>query len=180
MKINIANRQQLLGVIAIGAVVLWAANQLIISPLYGSWTTRGKRITELKKKVADGQGMLQRATAIERDWEADRINTLSNNMSIAYGQVLQAVDRWAGASRINVTSKRPQWKKGDDKEYSTLECSVDATGDIGAMASFLYEIERDPLGVKVNTVDITSRDNSGDQLTLALQLSFLQLNETKP
>jgi len=44
----------------------------------------------------------------------------------------------------------------------------------------LYEIEKDPMGVKIQNMEITSRDETGQQLTLGLQVSGLILNPEKP
>ncbi len=181
MKINAANRQQLLTVGAISVIALWAADKLILSPALGLWDSRSARITNLETNVLNGQQwFLQRSNVIRGEWDTQVQNILPANVSTAYGVVIQSVDRWARASGVQIGSTRPQVKNGDDPSYNTLECAVDATGEIESIARFLYQIEQDPIGVKVNTVDITSRDSSGMQLTLALQLSFLQLNPTKP
>ncbi len=180
MKINFANRQQLLSTVAIGAVVLWAADRLVIEPTFGLWKSRSDRIATLKKNVREGQYTLRDQAYILRDYDNVRTNTLSLEVSLAYGQVLQAVDHWAGDNGVSINNERPQWRRGDDSGYSTLECGVDATGNLDNIAHFLYDIENDPLGVRISTVDISTRDNSGGQLTLAMQLSFLQLTSTTP
>jgi hypothetical protein len=58
----------------------------------------------------------------------------------------------------------------------TLECRADAFGSIQAVSRFLYEVERDPLALKVEVVEIMPRDTAGQQLTLGLQVSGLVLN----
>jgi hypothetical protein len=40
---------------------------------------------------------------------------------------------------------------------------------------FLYNMEKDPLGVKIESFELTSRDDNGRQLTLGLDLSGLVL-----
>ena len=58
----------------------------------------------------------------------------------------------------------------------TLECRVDAFGSMQTLTRFLYNIEKDPLALKVDLVEISGRDNEGQQLTLGLQVSGLLLN----
>ena len=58
----------------------------------------------------------------------------------------------------------------------TLECRIDAVGSMSTLTRFLYEVEKDPLALKVDSMDITARDNDGQQLALALQISGLLLN----
>ena len=80
--------------------------------------------------------------------------------------------RIAGVTRVSI---KPQWKQPED-DYMTLECRVDYTGDMSRLSRFLYEVENDPMGVKVDNVEISSRDDTGRQLTLGLEVSGLLLN----
>ena len=58
----------------------------------------------------------------------------------------------------------------------TVECRADAFGSLQAITRFLYEIERDPLALKIESVEINARDRAGQQLSLGLQVSGLRLN----
>jgi len=59
-----------------------------------------------------------------------------------------------------------------------MECRVEAFGSLPALSRFLYEIEKDPLGLKVEVVEIAARDTAGEQLTLGLQVSGLYLSSS--
>jgi len=52
---------------------------------------------------------------------------------------------------------------------------VDASGTLWMLSRFIYDIEKDPMGLKLESVDLSSRDNTGQQITLALQVSGLVL-----
>jgi hypothetical protein len=171
---NFSNRQQLLGLAAILAVVLLAGDRLLFTPLARAWKERAAEIARLKKSVTQGSMLLQREKSIRARWDMMRNNTLADEMSVAENQVLQAFDRWSQESRIGVTSVKPQWKRNAE-DYATIECRVDAFGSLSALTRFLYDLEKDPLGLKVDVVEITSRDPRGDQLTLGLQVSGLML-----
>ena len=93
----------------------------------------------------------------------------------AENEVLKAFDRWSQESRISVSSIKPQWKRTSD-DFMTLECRADAFGSVSAITRFLYEVEKDPLALKVEAVEISARDNTGQQLSLGVQLSGLMLN----
>jgi hypothetical protein len=62
----------------------------------------------------------------------------------------------------------------------TLECRVDGFGNLSALTRFLYDVEKDPMALKVEAVEIAARDNDGQQLSLALQVSGLLLNPQQP
>lgn len=172
---NINNRQQLLTVLAIAVIVIWAGDKLILSPLTANWKARAGRIRELTKQVNQGSVLLLREQSIRGRWDSMRTNTLPSETSIAENELLKAFERWSQDSRISITSIKPQWKRDAD-DYMTLECRADAFGSMATLTRFLYEVEKDPLALKVEVVEISSRDNDGQQLTLGLQVSGLLLH----
>jgi Tfp pilus assembly protein PilO len=174
----IKNRQQLLIIVAGAVFGLLIADALILSPLTKSWQARSKRITELRKQVDDGEKLLKRADALKSRWEQMQKNALPNNNSLAEQQVLTAFDKWSQDARISVNSITPQWKRDRD-DLQTLECRVDASGSVGTLAKFLYNVEHDPVALKIESVEISTRDKDGQNLSLGLQVSGLVLNGTE-
>jgi hypothetical protein len=128
----------------------------------------------LRQQIAQGTSLLQREQAIRRRWQEMRTNTLPNNPSLAEQQVLKAFDTWSGQSRVSITSITPQWKHDAD-DYMTLECRVDAAGDLETLTQFLYAVEKGPMALKVESAELSAHDNTGQQLTLGMQVSGLVL-----
>ena len=171
---NLKNRQQLLAVVAAAGVALFAADKLILTPLAHSWTARRAEVTKLRRQVSEGHGLEQREQSLQSRWEQMRTNTLPNNSSLAEQQVLKAFDRWSQESRISILSVSPQWKH-DTEDYMTLECRVEAAGNLNSVSRFLYDVEKDPMAFKLQSVEVSARDNEGQQLALGLQVSALVL-----
>jgi hypothetical protein len=172
--VNVTNRQQLLVIVAIAGIALLAADRLLVTPLSRIWKERSVQIAELKKSMTQGELLLERDAVIREHWESMRTNTLPNDLSAAENEVLKAFDRWSQKSRISVSSIRPQWKRGAE-DHMLLECRADAFGNIESVTSFLHEMEKDPLAIRVESVEIAARDNNGQQLALAVQASALML-----
>ena len=172
---QIKNRQQLLMIVAGVAFGLLLGDALVFSPLVKLWKARSARIVELQRKVKEGDALTRRDAAIQSRWSGMRSNTLTNNPSMAEQQVLGAFDDWSRRARISVNSITPQWKRDSD-DYTTLECRVDASGSVGTLRTFLFLMEKDPMALKIESVEITSRDKDGQNLSLGLQISGLVLN----
>ena len=172
---QIKNRQQLLIIGAIAAVALFAGDQLVLSPLMKAWSARATRIAELRKQITQGKMLVQREQSIRSRWEQMSRNALPNNTSAAEQQVFKAIDLWAQNSGVTISAITPQWKHDSD-DYMTYECRVDAAGDLGKLSRFLYSVERDPMALKLELVELGARDKEGQQLSLGLQLSGLVLN----
>jgi Tfp pilus assembly protein PilO len=179
--VKIKNRQQLLTIGAIVVVALFAADKLVLSPLGKVWTARSTQIADLRKKVQDGAQLVGREQHLRSRWDQMRNNTLPNNPSLAEQQVVGAFDRWSRDSRISITSISPQ-SKHDAEEYMTLQCRVEAAGTLNTLGQFLYAIEKDPMALKLEIVELSARDNTGQQLALGLQVSGLVLtpHEKRP
>ena len=175
---NLTKRQQILAILAITLVGLYVADKLVFTPLTKSWKARAERITKLKEEVRDGSETLKRETALREQWDHMRTNTLTSVKSDAESQMLKAFERWSKDGGVSVSSIRPQWKEAEEA-YKTLECRADVGGSLSAIANFLYLVERDPLGVKVDSLELTARNNEGSQMALVVQVSGLLLNSPK-
>jgi Tfp pilus assembly protein PilO len=173
-EVKINNRQQLLMIGAIAVVGLFVADKLLITPLAQLWKDRSKAITELGDKVARGKNLQDREHALRSDWQRMRTNTLPTDESLAEEQVLKAFRKWERDSRVTITSISPQ-SKHDSDEYTTIQCRIEASGTIDNMNHFLYDLEKDPMALKLELVELSSHDTEGQQLLLGLQVSGLIL-----
>ncbi len=90
--------------------------------------------------------------------------------------MLQALNRWQQDSRITITGTGTHLKQGNADDFANVECKVDGSGSLPVLTRFLYEVERDPLGLKVDLVELSSLDDRGSQLSLGLTVSGLELN----
>jgi hypothetical protein len=174
VKIDLKNRQQLLGFVAAAAITLFAADKLVLTPLTKTWKARAEQITKLRAQVSEAQGLIRRESTLRERWAEMRRNTLPDNASRAEQQVLKAFDTWARQSQAGLLSISPQWKHDTD-EYMTLECRVEAAGTLSTVSRFLYELEKDPMALRLQGVELSSRDNDGQQIALGLQVSGLVL-----
>lgn len=163
----------MLMIAAVACVLALIGNSLILDPLVKSWKSRAQRITDLRNDVTQGQVLIDHEDAIRSRWDNMRTNTLPANTSVAGTEFFNTFDRCARDSGVTVVSYTPQWKQGDD--YTTYECRADLNGNIDTLSRFLYELEKEPLALKVESMDITTHDDKGQQLSLGLQISGLLL-----
>lgn len=175
MKFDFKNRQQLLALFAGAVIGLFALDRLVVGPLYASWVGRTKSIAALRESITKGQSLIERETITRSAWNDMRKNTLPADTSQAEKTLLEAFDLWSRESLVTVNSIKPQWKRGATAEHSLLECRVDAAGDLGTLAKFLYEVEKSDLALRIDSVELTASDTRGQQLNLGLFVSGLRL-----
>lgn len=171
---KIRNRQDFLVALTIAAVALFVGINFILSPLQGWWSDRQKQIQTLATKVKDGKVMVAREQVIRGHWDEMRTNSLPPAMSAAEQQFLDALEEWSRDSGAAITSIMPQWKI-DSTNYMTLNCRVESDGDIGTLSHFIYNIEKGPMMVRLDSVEFSSHDATGQQLTLGLEINALAL-----
>jgi Tfp pilus assembly protein PilO len=171
---KIENRQQFLIVLTVAAAALLIGNSLIYEPLATLWTARSAQIKELSTKVHDGKLLVQREAGIRNRWSDMQANALPYNTSSAEQQVLASLDNWSRSSGAEITSIMPQ-PKNDSTNYMTMNFRVETTGTLGTLSQFLYDIEKGPMALKLDSVELSAHDDTGQQLTLGLQISGLAL-----
>jgi Tfp pilus assembly protein PilO len=168
------NREKLLLILTGGCLLLFILNWLAISPLIASWHRRSDHIAALRKSLADGAMLLRRGDSIRGQWDRMSTNTLSSTPTVAERQLFDAFDHWVRSSGVTEGSFKPQLKDTDDN-YSVMECRADVTGNLQSIMSFLTSVEKDPLGIRLQSLELTSRDENGQQLTLGLEMDGLLL-----
>lgn len=182
MKIDASNRSRLLLILAGAAVGLLILDSLVISPLTKAWEARSAEITKLRRNVTEGRALVARGAKLRAQWDDMQKNALPKDPAKAEQDLITAFDRWGRANSVELASIKPQWKRGATSRYSHLECRVDALGTLSTLTRFLYEVERSPLALRVDSVEFTARDENGQKLSLGLVVSGLRLSplEGKP
>ncbi len=178
-KMEIKNRQQVLVVVTLALLGVYLADLLVYEPMVKWWKAREASVVALRQQVDQGRTLIHRESFIRDEWQHIRSNALANDPSTAEQAVLKSFDNWASDSGANVQSITPQWNN-DQTNYSTLECRVEASGDLGTLSRFLYQIESDPMALQLESVELTASDEKGQQLNLGLQFSGLALVSQQP
>jgi len=172
---TVPHRQRLL-IFAAGTVVgLLILDRVLIAPLFRHWTARTTEIATLRKSIASGTGIVERADRTQLVWNEIRQGALPVDAATAEQTVLTAFDRWGRSSEIEIASIKPQWKRGANSRYSLLECRVDANGSLANLVKLLYEVEKSPLALRIDSVELTGRDDQGQRLSVGLTVSGLRL-----
>lgn len=175
MKNLTANRQRLLMILAGAGIGLLILDSLVLTPLTKAWQTRGVEIARLTKNVTEGTSVIERAARTQATWNEMQAQALPTDPAKAEQDLVTAFDRWGRAGGVDLGSIKPQWKRGSTNRYSLLECRVDASGTLSALTRFLYEVEKSPLALRLDSIELTARDDNGHRLSLGLLVSGLRL-----
>jgi hypothetical protein len=156
------------------AVGLFVGINFILTPLGNWWSERSHQIKDLSQKVKDGKNTISREAVIRSTWSDMQSGSLPADNSLAEQKLLKAFDTWRSDTGAELASIMPQWKS-DSTNYMTLSCRVELAGSLGTLTRYLYELEKSPLALRVDTVELGTHDNTGQQLTLGLEVNGLAL-----
>jgi Tfp pilus assembly protein PilO len=172
-------REKLLILAAALCVIILLGDKFILSPMLNLWKTRAARITALEESLNKGTVLTDREETLTQRWQEMQGRSLTNEASSAENQVLNRVNDWARSSGLNVTSLRPRWIIDEGQEARKLEFSLSATGSMESVTRFLYELERDPLAIRLEDVELATHDEQGREITLSARFTGLIVSEEK-
>ncbi len=175
MNPSISKRQRWLLIIAGAGLFLLLLDRVLLTPLGRMWQTHRTEIATLQQSIDNGRSLVARAEQLKRTWADMQAGALPKDPAQAEQDLITAFDRWGRTSGIELGSIRPQWKRGGTNAYSLLECRVDATGSLPALNRFLYELERSPLALRVDSLELSARDDRGQRIGLSLTVTGLRL-----
>ncbi len=167
-------RERIVALAAILCLGALTGDRLIMTPLQSFWRARTARVAELRKSLDKGRILVAREAVMRERWQGMKQRSLPADVSVAENQVLKSLSRWAQESSLDVTSRRPRWTE-EEEGSKKLEFRVAAQGRMGSIARFLYELETDPLALKVEQLEIAARDESGGALAVDVRFTGLVL-----
>ena len=171
---NLKNRQDFLVMLTIVAAGLFVSVNFVFTPLQNWWSERQTQVRQLREEVKDGNQLIKSEARLNSRWDDMRANALPASTSQAEQRFLKAVDTWSRDSGVAITSIMPQWKN-EATNYMTLNCRVETAGDLSALSKFIYDIEKGPMAVRLDSVELSAHDNNGQQMTLGLEINGLAL-----
>lgn len=171
------DREKLLKIVAIGAVIFLIGDQFVLKPLMARWDETAEKIETLRDKYEKGQNLVDRERSYSRAWRIMQRDALDSNKPAAEQNVLESLEEWKKQSKIKLTGLQPQWREHDDR-YQTYGIRLSAEGNIQECASFIHLIESAPIAVKIEEIELVSKVKDGSSLGLNLFFTGLQLGKS--
>lgn len=168
-------RQRRLLIIALSAIGVLMADRFILTPAIAYWQEANQEIATLRRQITAGAGTLAISDRTRVRWEELQAATIPREVAQSEQILLSHLNLWGDQVGTDVGSIKPQWKRGDARSYSTLECRVDTTGSLTAISRFIHAIESSPLALRIDSLEMISRDERGQKITATLVVSGLRL-----
>jgi hypothetical protein len=169
---SLSRREVLIVVVAVLSVGLLAADRYVITPIMESGEALENERLRLMGELENAARLFERRRLMARRWQEMRAGGLVSDPSDAEGRVLQAVRDWAQEAGLAVSSVRPQ-RAEQDSGIGEITVLAAGSGPMRAVARFLWRTETTALPLRVRELQIGSRAEAQDDLSLQVKLSTL-------
>jgi len=158
-------------IIAVAALVL---DRFALTPVLDSWTALEAQRQDLTSKVEHGQLVLKQKPGAEATWKRRAGEGLKQSAAETEDALLHAVQDWSQDSRLALISVGAE-RAGRTERTPEVIVQVAGIGPMSAVARFLWDVQTARLPVKVVSMELYSRKEGTDDLSLTLHLSGLYL-----
>lgn len=163
-------------VVVLGALVLdWFA----LTPLLDRSAEIAAAKDLLLGKMQKAEAVLQRRRTLGTRWQRMRAEGLKPDPGEAESQVLHALGKWAAETGLNLVSIRPE-RSNQETPLPEINLRAAGTGSMAAVSRFLWRLETADIPVKIKAMQLASRKEGLDDLSLQLDLSTLYVADRPP
>jgi hypothetical protein len=173
----LSKREQMIVVVTAIAFGLLIGNKFVYDPYHEKRAALVDERDKLAKELEDVKLLVKRRDRDQAKYKQLTTDGFQSDAD-ADNKVSKALEEWSGKCGLNTSSTRPERVAGD-KDLQEYKWMFSGTGNLSAAASFIWEIERSELPIKITSMTLGSTSDSGDQMSLTLGVSAVYPNANK-
>jgi len=170
----ISKRERYVGIITAAAVGLFAVDRLIATPLLSKREEVASQIMTQRTELERAQRLFKTASQMNRRWAQLAGSALKRDASEAESQVLNSVQTWAHDTGLNLQSLKPD-RPEKEKDFYRITVRATGTGTMSQVGHFLWQLKTAAIPVRVSDVQLTSRKEGTDDLSIQIGISTIYL-----
>jgi hypothetical protein len=165
----------LIALATMGAVGVLALDRLVLSPLMAASDALDVQLNKYRQDLADGQGKLASRQHRTRRW-AEMLNSglRRKDASEAESQLLNNIRDWAQEAGMTLLSVKPE-RSEREKGFSKSTFRVTGSGGMEQISRFLWHIQTAGMPARIADLQMTTRKEATDDLSLQLGISTIYL-----
>jgi len=173
----LSKRERIIAVVAAVAFAALVLDHYALTPLLESGALMEARRAAATAKLQQSITLFRRQKAMSRRWNEMIEGGLMSDPAEAEGQVLHALQGWANEAGLVVTSMKPE-RAPTSGELPEITVQISGTGPMRAVSRFLYQVQTARFPLRIRDMQLGTRQEGADDLTLQLRVSTLYLSET--
>ena len=169
-------REKLIVIAAVAAVCLLALDVYVLTPLLEARDSVAATLAQRTARLTQARGLLRRRREVEDTWRGMLAGGMKHDPAAAESQLLRSLRDWSADVNVRLTSLRPQ-RSMEKTELPEIVVHAAGAGSMDAVSRLLRRIETAKIPVKIKMVQLGSRKEGTDDLSLHLRVSTLYLPE---
>lgn len=165
-------REKGIAIAAAAVVGLLAGDYFILSPFLEHRSQLAMQRQQLQAELDDAKQTKLASQAAARKWRQYKQAGLQTDASATENNLLNEIRKLSAESRLTLVSLRPD-RASTEKGLVEMSFQATAQGNMRAMSSFIYKIETTTLPIRIREVQIASRTDATDDLTMQMRISTL-------
>lgn len=171
-------RERYIGIGTLAALVVLALNYLFVAPLFAQRETLDIGTSEATAKVKEGEAAIARRARDAALWR-QFTPALKRDASDTESQIRDKVLDWAQAAGLSLTSTKLD-RPEKEKDFYRMTVHATGSGTMEQLGYFLYHIQTAQIPVRVSDLQIGTRKEATDDLSITLGISTIYLASDTP
>lgn len=182
----LSKRERLIALTTLGAIGVLALDRLALEPLLAANDELNTQLNGVRKDLQDDNSKLEARRYRGHNWAQMQNNGLRRkDISEADSQMLNNIDNWAREAGMTLVSVKPDRtesvsvrvdkNKPEKKVFVKSSFRVNGTGGMSQISRFLWHVETAGIPASVGEVQITTRKEGTDELSVQVTISTLCL-----
>lgn len=168
----LSKRERLIALGVGVAALIYLGDSYVVDPYTVSKNQAKDRVAVLDKELEGNRKLFREQRRMEKSWNDMLASGLKSDPSEAEQQLLRSMRDWAQEAGLTLGSLKPDRVLRSDKTQ-LVKLNATGTGPVAAAAQLLWRIETAPIPLKVDDLQLTTRKEGTDDLTLTLSVSTL-------
>ncbi len=156
----------------VAALCLLVLDHYLFRPLLSQRRDVQANRDQLVAKMEQAGSLLERRRLLGPKWQGMLADGLRRDPAEAESQILRCLGDWAAEAGVRLSSRRPE-RSAEKTELPEITVHVAGTGSMAAVARLLWRIETAKTPVKVKMLELGSRKDGTDDLSVHLKVSTL-------
>ena len=171
----LSRREKYIAIITIVIIMILVADRYVATPFMDKMDQTAIEKQRLIVEMERAETLFERRSLMDRRWNDMVAGGLEGDAAKAESQVLHAIGNWSKENGLMLSSVKPDHKTGEDELYEIV-FQIAGTGTMNSVSRFLFQIEKSTLPIRLTDVQLGSREEDGNDLSLQLRLSALYLS----
>jgi hypothetical protein len=172
----LSKREQYIAIITIAVVVVLIFDRYAVTPFMDVRRQTATEKQGLMTDMARAETLFERRGLMDQRWQDMKESGLGSDASVAESQILHAIRNWSSENRLTLSSVKPYREEGEEV-LRQIMFQVAGTGTMESVCRFLWQTESAALPIRIAEVQLGSRKEDGNDMSLQLRLSALYVGE---